>query len=209
MVRKFMVMVAVASLSCAAFGQNLFQNPGFETGDFSGWTISATANGLSNPPETVAYYDIDGSGPLGSSLAAQFGVGQVSPQSGVFCGMEMTQYLSLIAGESYTFDFDLSVERISTQTNINGGTFDLIIDGSPIASWTAGQIGGSAGSNKYYHMNANYIPSASGNYMVGLRITRQYTSPGNISQFVDNCSLVPEPASLSLLLLGLLALRRR
>jgi len=205
--RRLAVLVTAIAF-CGVASANLFTNPGFETGNFSGWTVKPTTNGTSNPPETVVMYDIDGPGPLPDSLAARFAVGQVNFQSGVQCGMEMTQTVALIGGQQYTFDFDLSTERKSSTGNAAGGNFYLIINGTPIAEWLSGGIGGSYGYNKYYHMTAQYTPPANGNYEVGLRITRPYICPGDVFQYVDNAVLVPEPATLSLLL-GLLALRRR
>ncbi len=204
--RKLAVLVAIVA-TCGIASANLFTNPGFETGNFSGWSIKPTPNGTSNPPETVVMYDIDGPGPLPDSLAARFAVGQVTFQSGVQCGMEMTQTLALTGGQQYTFDFDLSTERKSSTVNAAGGNFYLIVNGAPIAQWLSGEIGGSV-QNKYYHMTAQFTPAASGNYEIGLRITRPYLCPGDVFQYVDNAVAIPEPATLSLLL-GLLALRRR
>ena len=206
--RKLLVLAAVVALCGVASAQNLFTNPGFETGTFAGWTVKPTTNGTSNPPETVAMYDIDGAGPLPDSLAAKFAVGQVTFQSGVQCGMELTQSLALTAGQQYTFDFDLSTERKSSTGNAAGGNFYLIVNGVSIAEWLSGGIGGSYGNNKYYHMTANYTPAASGNFDIGLRITRPYICPGDVFQYVDNAAAVPEPATFALLL-GVLALRRR
>lgn len=208
MMRKAIVLAAIVALCSVASGQNLFQNPGFETGNFTGWTVKPTVNGTSNPPETVVMYDIDGPGPLPDSLAARFAVGQVTFQSGVPAGMELTQSLALTGGQQYQIDFDLSTERKSATGNASGGIFDLIVNGNSIAQWDSGSIGGTNPWNKYFHMTANFTPATSGNYDIGLRIQRPYTTPGDVFQYVDNAVAIPEPAALGLLALGLL-LRRR
>ena len=49
---------ALTALSGVALGQS-FANGNFQTGNFTGWTITATANGKTNV-QTVSSIDIDG-----------------------------------------------------------------------------------------------------------------------------------------------------
>src|ERR1041384_7943860 len=73
-----------------------FVNGGFENGTLSGWTITPTSNGHTLV-QTVSTIDIDGPGPLASSPAATFQVGQVNSIFQDQEGIEITQNLTLTA----------------------------------------------------------------------------------------------------------------
>src|SRR5439155_19575936 len=83
---------AGGALASSAAGQ-MFVNEGFETHDFTGWSVVNTANGAGAPGQVLTT-DIDGPGPLGPSLAASFLAGQVVPIPGVPEGIEMFQSLT-------------------------------------------------------------------------------------------------------------------
>ncbi len=153
-------------------------------------------------------FDIDGpAGPLPASLAGRLSVGQITFQSGVWEGVTMTQTLSLTAGQQYLFDFDVAAWNTGA-SNAQGGRFELMVGSTVLTSWSAGSIGN--GQELYGHLSGQYVPAVSGQYEVGLRITRPYVPPAAVTlfQLVDNAVAVPEPATLGLLALGLL-LRRR
>jgi len=173
---------AVVALAGHACGQ-VFTNGDFSSGDLTGWTVANTTNGV-GAPGTVTLVDIDGPGPLGTNNAATFGVGQAVFTSGVQEGVEMTQMLALVAGVSYTFDFDWAALNTNTVSNAQGGIFSLIIDGAIIASQAAGST--SATNPHYGHVSTPYVPAVSGIYAVGTRITRPFTVPATLSQHVDN-----------------------
>src|ERR1700674_2003667 len=97
--RKTPLLIAVlASMAVSAHAQNLVTNPGFETGDFTGWT----------------YIDCQVIGPPHSgSYAAQFG--QVVHCGGNTCGGSLDQTITTVAGQLYHVDFWLN--------NYNGNAF--------------------------------------------------------------------------------------
>ena len=91
-------LAAAVALSCAtpAFA-NLVSNPGFETGDFTGWTqfgnLQATGVGTSSP---------SGVGPHSGEFLAFFGA--VGSDGGIF------QNLTTVAGQTYNLTFWLAVD---------------------------------------------------------------------------------------------------
>ena len=161
-------------------------------------------------------FDIDGSGPIETSYAARFCAGK-AVFTGVNGGIELTQTLYLVAGTTYRMHYDFAVANVNANPAVGSidacGIFDLIVDGQSLAHFEVGEL--LTGESAYGALNANFIPDVSGDYTVGARITRAYRPPnpymGQIAlfQYVDNF-YVPEPTSLTLLVLGALAsLRRR
>ena len=208
---RSITVLGMAALMCLAVTAqaDVITNGDFETGDFTGWTVRNTDNGQSTTTD-VFMYDIDGGGPLPESLAARFAVGQVTFQSGYWCGIEMVQDVNLVAGVEYEFDADVAAWRHTAQGNAQGGMFEMILDGAVLDWWSAGGIGGSNPWDKYDHLSATYTPDSSGPYEIGMRITRPYQCPGDVYQQVDNFTGIPEPATLTLLAFaGLAVLRRR
>lgn len=200
--RKFAVM-SVALLCVVGVAQaNLFQNGDFETGDWSKWSVKPTANGRTGVQDVVMY-DIDAAGPLKESQTGRLAVAQVTFQSGVYEGVVASQALNLVGGQEYDFYFDVGASAVSS--NAQGGRFELMVGNNVLATVAAGSIQG--GTQWYSAIKAKYTPAASGQYEVGLRITRPYTLPSGLYQYIDNATAIPEPASL--LLLGLGALLRR
>jgi hypothetical protein len=184
----------------------MFTNGDFETGDWTGWTVKGTANGQT-AIQDVIMYDIDGAGPLKDSLAGRLNVGQINFNYGVFEGVLMTQGLNLAAGQQYGFGFDVSAWNNQSAGNADGGKFELLVGSQVLDTWNSGGIG--MGEKLYGKVSGNFTPAAGGMYDVGLRVTRPWKSPAAVYQLIDNGMAVPEPASLMLLALAGLALRRR
>jgi hypothetical protein len=164
-----------------------FVNPGFETGDFTGWMIEPTSPNGQTWVQLVELVDIDGPGPLEPSLAARFSVGGINTPV-TRDGIELTQMLQLSAGVEYTFSFNWATTHPSGD-NSDGGAFTLIINGDPIGDTVfAGQT--SSTVSKYGFIIRQYTPTTSGAHRVGVRITRQFRVTavfGNsLSQWVDN-----------------------
>lgn len=202
------ILAACALAAAPVAGAQSFVNGGFETGDFTGWTVALTPNGATSY-QGVTPYDIDGPGPLGTSLTAQFGVGRAVSSAGGTEGVTVTQALNLTGGVEYTFAFDWSAWRVSATNNAEGGVFSIIVDGAVISQQSAGST--SSATPHYGHITGIFTPGSSGSYVVGAMIGRPYTVPGDVYQNVDNfgASAVPEPATLGAMGLGLLALARR
>jgi hypothetical protein len=200
------VALFAAALPALAVSQS-FVNGNFEGGSLDGWTLTPTANGQTLTQD-VQMFDIDGPGPLGASLAGRFQVGQVTFTSGVQAGISLTQTLNLLSGVEYVFSFNWAAWRLEGQaSNAQGGVFSLVVNGDIIATQEAGSTSGSL--PRYGFLETPFTPTATGNYEVGIRITRPFTPAANLFQYVDNVQVVPEPATMAALALGAGALVRR
>ncbi|NTU43351.1 MAG: PEP-CTERM sorting domain-containing protein [Nitrospirales bacterium] len=93
--RLSMVLTILAStlliVQCAA--ANMVTNGGFETGDFTGWTITPAASG--------SFLDVDSNWPHSGVYGAFFGAYDYQDDS-------ISQTISTVPGQSYTFDFWIS-----------------------------------------------------------------------------------------------------
>lgn len=197
---------ATLGLSGAAVGQ--FVNGGFESGDFTGWTVANTAGGA-GAPGIVESFDIDWAGPLGMSLAGRFSVGRANAQQTGNQGITLTQSMFLSAGQTYEFAFEWSTFRFTTLQNNQGGIFDLIVNGASIAHVEAGPSGST--TPRFGTLTGMFTPGASGMFDVGAMITRPFTVPTEpLYQYVDNFRVVPSPGAGVLLgMAGLAGVRRR
>lgn len=122
-----MVWLLAAAGAHAALSGNLVVNGGFETGDFSGWTL--TDNRGYVYIQQAAYQPYVHSG----SYAAQFG-GGISPTS-----LEQAQLLATTPGTSYLIDFWLknnSSARPSLFTVSWDGTEIFSLTDAPSFDWT-------------------------------------------------------------------------
>lgn len=204
------LMVGVAFGVVAAANSQMFINGNFEAGNLGFWTLTNTANGLT-AVQNVVQYDIDGPGTRPTNYAAQFNVGQVNFNFGVPEGIELTQTLNLNAGWQYYFDFDWAADHTGGPGNAEGGIFSLIVNGNALSTQAAGSING--GQILYGHVTGIFTPTTSGAYTIGARIERPWTTAATTPlQYVDNfavTAIVPEPATMAVLGLGVAAMLRR
>jgi hypothetical protein len=147
---------------------------------------------MARPSLSVAPFDIDGPGPLGTSLAAYFQAGQVTHEALSQQGIELAQTLTLGAGVRYTISLNWAAiqANIGTGYNAEGGVFTLFADSTDLAMQAAGSI--SYGTPHYGFLTAPYTPTSGGARRVGIRITRPFTiiSTTGTAQWVDNAAIV-------------------
>jgi hypothetical protein len=208
---KPLVPILLIGIAMSARAQLI--NGDFQTGDFTGWTFFTTAQGGIGQPQVTLFDTADTGTP---SLSAQFEAGQVSGVvTGAKYGGGIKQNVNLGAG-SLTISLDIATD--SPGVNSDGGTFELLLDGSVVANHVFGSM---APSQPQYSI-LDYSGSVSaGMHDIAVEMLRgSYTQTGETPyQYVDNVTLgglaVPEPSPSLLLALGLavvvggMQLRRR
>jgi hypothetical protein len=166
-------LLAFATSANAAV--NLVANPGFETGDFTGWTVSA-AFVANDPPGAYAgnYY---------ARIHLDFPYDFIS------------QNIPTTAGHTYQIDYYLKSQI--------GGEFH--------AEWNGSQVFGTSTSGQTfdYTLYSFQLPATSASTLLEFQ---GWSEDGNYA--LDNVSVidvtpVPEPASLSILAIGAVAILRR
>jgi hypothetical protein len=178
-------VVVLATAGAAHAGPNLITNGGFETGDFTGWTV----NGNSTSVESAG------------------GAGGYNPNSGSFYAALGNIGDSPLGTLSQTFSDDAgSTLNLSLFLNSNGTTPNQIIveiDGITLFSETD-----IPNSNGYFEVTGSVIATGSDTLTIFERDDPDWIALDDVSVTES----VPEPASFALFgasLLGLGWLRRR
>ena len=203
---KVVAIFGVAAMLVVGSAANAdFVNGNFEDG-LNGWTIANTPNGMTVIQDTILF-DIDAGGPLGDRMAGRVLVGHQVFQSGSWQGIELTQNTSINNGDVISVDIAAWNNNPPPGSNAAGGNFELLVNGSVLASFNVGSIDN--GTIITGALSVAYA-GASGTYDIGLRITRPYTTGTLVYQLVDNFNITPTPGALALLGLGgMFGTRRR
>jgi hypothetical protein len=161
-----------------------FLNPGFEAGFFDGWTISPTPGG--GEAHDVESIDIDGPGPLPVSPAARFNVfGPVGGEAGA----ELTQPVTLTAGNTYYIEYDWMAAYLSPPTSAGEPAFWTVVDGQPL-NWARGARALTGTNGFVYGRVAGRVqPSVTRQYNIGARLTVNGTGSNLLFSFVDNFTI--------------------
>lgn len=195
---KRCVLLVLVSLLVLAAGQasasNLLVNGSFQSGDFTGWTLGTTSNGTAGTG-----FPIVTGWPLGGMNSAKYEVGEVN-FDGTFQGATLSQDFTS-AGGMATLSFMWAAQGDGIHQNADGGLFELILDGTVLASYDVGTIG----PNDLFNGSlSDTLNLSAGNHTFEIDILRPYVSQqGNTPyQYVTGADVegqVPEPGPLMLL----------
>jgi hypothetical protein len=162
-------------------------NGNFETGDFTGWTVFNTALGTSAITPRITLF--------GSSQAAEFQVGTTGDvgDGRDDQGFGMSQFVTL-SEEEINISVNIAAEVCSA--NADAGTFDLILDGRLVDTYSFGQVyGGTVSSTLDYSGSVS-----AGTHEIEIEALRSYAADDCTPlQYISSVSLsqVPEPSALA------------
>jgi hypothetical protein len=209
---KFAV-VLLASLTPAlanAVPINLLTNAGFETGDFTGWTVGGTS--------VQSAVDTDGTVIPGTEPF--FGTTFQNVRSGTYGANALVrgspgeqvffeQAVSVIAGNTYDVGYFAGVDSPSFQVASYGfGPTSILVDGGALALTGPTDITSGSTPGDFVHVFGNYLAGSTGLVTVSYRIAGSGTGRAGFSfddiHFTGEAAAVPAPATTALLALGLL-----
>jgi hypothetical protein len=215
--RIFILALALSASFGTAARANLITNGNLQTGNLTGWTSFATANGTIGAA-TVTPFDTNGDSIVTQS--ARFQVGEVFfstlPEGGGIFQNITTSLLN--AQVNISLDIASFNPQTASSSNSSGGIFSLLFDGAVLDTFDFADIGAQVTERSSLLGSASGV--APGLHEVRLLMTRPFLSNvGTPFQYIDDVNAlessvvsVPEPSTLILFgvgVAGLYTLRRR
>lgn len=183
-------------------------NPGFETGDFTGWTLTGTAE---------SGVDVDGTPITGVFEPATTVVNVHSGEYAAWAKVSRLNTFELVQTVDVlpNTDYDIGIWGCwGGETHGSAGMISTIfVDDVEIFSSSDWLLGGT-GPEEYSHLSTVWAsgPSTSAEVKFHFTRTAPTETPGGFSfddAHVDRVRVIPEPASIGLLALGGLGFLRR
>lgn len=205
----FGIVVSAVILSSSAASAAIITNGGFETGNFSGWTVN-TGAATPYPQVVIGYNQPTGypTGAFGEPIPAAPGGGNYGAYFVSDTSIQsISQSISLLAGTSYTVSFDIYAPK-NGQKNPFDAELQSTTDGNLSPVFTAKTLG-----TGWVHYSANFIADA-GPYSFSLNYHPLGTTAADFVVDNINIAAVPEPATWGMMIIGFagigfLAYRRR
>ncbi len=188
----FLIFVAAFNGAQSSFADQLVTNGDFETGDFTGWSVTGTAT---NSAFASQFYGVDtqdaASGTYGAYLGSEFSQ------------LTISQSLTLQPAHFYNVSFSLA--QLSAPATGFTNFFGVSLDGQTVFTETNAPV---SPYTNYSFTATSPTTATSGLLQIVSQNDLGYFSLDNVS--VSTGAATPEPATLLMIApaLGVLALRR-
>jgi hypothetical protein len=176
-------LVTAAPLQAA----NLVVNPGFETGDFTGWTP------IPNADPTLSFFGVQGGGVGNGSAFAAYFAGATPGFDGI------SQTFVTTPGQTYTLSYFLNIDGSSPISN----EFQVYFNGVQVQDLINQDTAGSYVQYTFASLNAT---GASATLLFQANNLPSFSYLDDVSLTLNAAPGVPEPASLVLTFAGILSL---
>jgi hypothetical protein len=193
-------------LGVSAQGATLIQNGDFETGLFGPWTLFTTPGGdisdTFNTVPAVRQFDVTGLGSNTFAVVLSVGRDRFNGLSGPQGGGLFQSFL-LAAATTIELSADVAAQYdFPVGGNNDGGTFELVLDGVVLNTWTSGVVLAHQLLRNTLAGTITNLPA--GNHEVRITILRDFDQADDLYQYIDDVMVVavPEPTPCQLLISG-------